>query len=118
MRVRVLRETSCATSAAEVVLCIISSSSSATLWMRNFLKPFFIMCLVFLLLPYPMLGIRIFPRKRRRTEESIPFGLLHDSPTRSNRSEKCLLKRLVRFFTIVGRHEGVGILLVSPCTLP
>ena len=42
--------------------------------------PVGIKCLVFLLLPYPMLGMMMpQPLNFLRTLESIPFGLLHDS---------------------------------------
>ena len=46
--------------------------------------PVGIKCLVFLLLPYPMLGMMMpQPLNFLRTLESIPFGLLHDSCRRS-----------------------------------
>lgn len=58
------------------------------------------MCLVFLLEPYPMEGMGVLERKRRRTAESIPRGLRHDSPTRLYRSEWWRLNLAVRFLTI------------------
>merc|ERR1712066_518029 len=46
-----LADTPCAISAQNFLFCIMSTSSSLTLWMRTFLKPVGSMCLVFLLDP-------------------------------------------------------------------
>merc|ERR1719220_1367198 len=63
--------------------------NSATLLTTNFLKFFWSLQRFWsaFLVPYPMEGIRVWPLKRRRTRESIPFGFLHDWSTRSNRSD-------------------------------
>lgn len=67
---------------------------------------------VFLLDPYPILGIVFVPLNLRRTRQSIPFGLRHEASRRLKRSDWKRGKRFVRFLTIFLLIAGVGAIFV------
>ena len=62
-----------AISAQKVLLFMSKTSRSLALWTTNFLRPFGKKNLVVLSEPYPILGIFLFPLKRRRILLSIPW---------------------------------------------
>ncbi|CAI2382531.1 unnamed protein product [Moneuplotes crassus] len=105
-----LAETVEAISPACVWLFINKISISLKLLMRNFLRPPLIWCLVALLFLYPMLTILTVPLNLLLTQESIPLGFLHDSPTLMYLSEWCLLNALsllTTFFLSLSLYEPI-----------